>query len=291
MESLTEIFCQLDDFCDYFEPQWEKQLINEGIKTRHRRSKISLSELMTIVVLFHQLRFREFKMFYIGYVLRHLRSEFPNLPSYSRMVELMPRCAVPLTVFFETIKGKCDGISIVDATALSVCDNKRISRHRVFKEVSGMSKTSMGWFYGFKLHVIINSRGEIINLKMTSGNVDDRKPVPNMCHDIFGQLYADKGYIAQWLTQMLEQKDIELITTLKKNMKPVQRSPFQKAVLRKRSLIETVFDQLKNLCQIEHTRHRSLLNFVVNLMAGIVAYSLSPYKPTLNMIRSTIVPA
>lgn len=291
MESLTELFCQFDDFCNVFEPEWNKQLFALGEKKRLRKGCLSLSELMTLAVLFHQLRFREFKAFYLHYVRLHLRKEFPNLPSYNRIVELMPRCAVPLTIFFEGIKGKCDGISIVDATAISVCDNKRIPRHRVFKEEAARSKTSMGWFYGFKLHALINSKGEIIAIKMTSGNVDDRKPVPELCEDLFGQLYADKGYIAAWLTELLETKGIQLITTLKKNMKPVERTAFEKHVLRRRSLVETVFDQLKNLCQIEHTRHRSMANFIVNLIGGIVAYSLSPAKPSLKMIRTALVPA
>lgn len=291
MESLTELYCLLDDFCRLFEPEWEKQLISKGDKKRKRQSCLSLSELMTLSILFHQLRFREFKMFYFFYVCKHLRHEFPKLPSYSRIVELMPRCAIPLTIFFETIKGECDGISIADATALIVCDNKRIPRHRVFKETAARSKTSMGWFYGFKLHAIINSKGEIIAFKVTSGNVDDRKAIPELSVGLFGQLYADKGYIAQWLTQLLGNQGVELITTLKKNMKPIHRTAFEKAILRRRSLIETVFDQLKNLCQIEHTRHRSMMNFIVNLISGIVAYSLAPVKPSLKLIRSALVVA
>jgi transposase len=289
MESLTELFCLFDDFCRLFEPEWEKQLIYKGDKKRNRKSCLCLSELMTLSVLFHQLRFREFKMFYLCYACKHLHHEFPTLPSYSRIVELMPRCAIPLTIFFETIKGQCDGISIADATALSVCDNKRIPRHRVFKETAARSKTSMGWFYGFKLHAIINSKGEIIAFKVTTGNVDDRKPIPELSQGLFGQLYADKGYIAQWLSQLLDDQGVELITTLKKNMKPVHRTAFEKAILRRRSLIETVFDQLKNLCQIEHTRHRSAANFVVNLISGIVAYSLAPVKPSLKLIRTALV--
>jgi len=291
VESLTELFCQFDDFCHVFEPQWHKQLVALGEKKRQRKSCLSLSELMTLAVLFHQLRFREFKAFYLHHVRLHLRKEFPHLPSYNRLVELMPRCGVPLTIFFEGIKGKCDGISILDATAISVCDNKRIPRHRVFKETAARGKTSMGWFYGFKLHTAINSKGEIIAIKMTPGNVDDRKPVPELCDEWFGQLYADKGYLAAWLTELLETKGIELITTLKKNMKPLKRTAFEKYVLRRRSLIETVFDQLKNLYQIEHTRHRSMANFIVNLMGGIVAYSLCPAKPSLKMIRTSLVSA
>jgi len=292
MDSLTETFCLIDDFCRVFEPALNKRLLANGSKKRRRKGGLSLSELMTLTVLFHQLRFRQFKGFYLGYACRHLRAEFPGLPSYQRVVELMPRCAAPFAALFECIKGQCDGISIADATSIAVCDNKRISRNRVFKAKAKRGKTSMGWFFGFKLHAVINSRGELLRIRLTPGNVDDRKPIPDLCQGLFGMLFADKGYIAKWLTETLGDMGVKLVTTVKKNMKRVSLTPFEKAVLRRRSLIETVFDQLKNLCQVEHTRHRSDFNFAVNLMAGIVAYCLSEDKPTLSLIRvNTLVKA
>lgn len=290
MDHLTELFCLIDDFCRLFEPAFEQRLLTSGKRKRRRRCELSLAELMTLAVLFHQLRFRQFKAFYLSYVCRHLRTEFPNLPSYQRGVELMPRCAAPLAALFEALRGECDGISIADSTALAVCDNQRIPRHRVFEGYAGRGKTSMGWFYGFKLHLIINSQGELLRIRLTPGNTDDRKPMPELCDGLFGQLFADKGYIAKWLTQALSDQGIQLVTTLKKNMKPVPRTDFEKVILRRRSLVETVFDELKNLCQIEHTRHRSVANFLVNLMAGIIAYGLSDTKPTLNLTRVNLLP-
>lgn len=175
MDNLTELFCLMDDFCRRFEPAWEQRQLTAGAQKRRRRNALSLSELMTLVVLFHQLRFRQFKRFYLDYACRHLRTAFPALPSYHRCVELLPWCAAPLAALFEALKGSCDGISIVDATPLAVGDNRRIARHRVFQASAARGKTSMGWFYGFKLHTIINSKGELIRLKLTPGNVDDRK--------------------------------------------------------------------------------------------------------------------
>jgi transposase len=290
MDSLTELYCLLDDFCRIFEPVWKRHLLASGAKRRLWPSTLSLAELMTLAILFHQLRFRQFKLFYLGYVCRHLRAEFPCLPSYQRCVELLSRCAAPLTALFNLLKGECDGIAIADATALAVCDNRRISRHQVFKGLAQRSKTSMGWFYGFKLHAIINSQGELIRLKLTPGNVDDRKPIPELCQGLFGQLFADKGYLGKALAEALARQKIQLITPLRKNMKPVPHTDFEKAILRRRALIETVFDELKNLCQIEHTRHRSVANFVVNLMAGIIAYCLSDHKPSLSLTRVNLLP-
>jgi transposase len=289
MDSLTETYCLIDDFCRQFEPIWHKRMLQAGSKKRQRKSELSLSELATLAVFFHQLRFRQFKSFYLNHVCRYLRAEFPKLPSYQRIVELMPRCVAPLAALFECLKGACDGVSIADATPLAVCDNKRIPRHRVFKGKAQRGKTSMGWFFGFKLHALINSKGELIRIKLTPGNTNDRKPIPEMCRGLFGLLFADKGYVGQTLAETLKDMGIKLVTTLKKNMKPVPLTAFEKAVLKRRSLIETVFDELKNLCQIEHTRHRSVNNFVVNLMAGIVAYCLSDTKPSLSLIHVNVL--
>lgn len=290
MDSLTELFCLIDDFCRVFEPAFERQLLASGQRRRRRRCELSLAELMTLTVLFHQLRFRQFKAFYLGYACRHLRAEFPALPSYQRCVELLPRCVAPLAALFEALRGECDGVSIADSTALAVCDNRRIHSHRVFEGRAERGKTSTGWFFGFKLHLVINSKGELLRLKLTPGNTDDRKPIPEMSEGLFGLLFADKGYVAKWLTEALARQGIRLVTKPKKNMKPVLRTEFEEALLRRRSLVETVIDELKNLCQIEHTRHRSLSNFLVNLMAGVVAYCLSDTKPSLNLTRLNLLP-
>lgn len=286
MDSLTELFCLIDDFCQTFEPEWEKHLLAAGQKKRQRCASLCLSELMTLAVLFHQLRFRQFKSFYLLYALRFLRTEFPGLPSYQRCLELLPRCIVPLSALFDAVKGECTGISILDSSPLVVCDNLRISRHRVFARVAARGKSSTGWFFGFKLHIAINHRGELLSMKVTPGNVDDRKPVAQLCRNLFGRVYADKGYIAQWLVERLRQQQVEFITKVRKNMKPVSRTPFDEALLRRRSLVETVFDELKNLCQVEHTRHRSYGGFLVNLMGGVIAYCLAPNKPRLPLASS-----
>lgn len=291
MESLTGLFALVDDFCRLFEPALERHLLTTGGKKRRRPSEPGLSELMTLTILFHQLRFRQFKAFYLGYVYRHLRQEFPRLPGYKRIIELMLRCAVPLAALFQVLKGECGGISMADATALAVCDNKRIGRHRVLDGSARRGRTSMGWFHGFKLHAIINSKGELLRIRLTAGNVDDRKPIPEPCQGLSGQLFADKGHIAQWLTDLLAEQELQLITHTRKNMKPATHTPFEKAILRRRSLIETVFDELKNPCQIEHTRHRPINNFIVNLMAGIIAYCVPDSKPTLKLTRANLLNA
>jgi transposase len=281
MDNLIELYCLMDDFCQEFEPQLNARLISDGKRRRVRASGLSLAELMTLVVLFHQLRYRQFKAFYLNHVCCHLRGDFPGLPSYQRCIELLPRCAAAFPALFDRLKGQCTGISIVDSTPICVCDNLRIRRHHVFRGMAQRGKSSTGWFFGFKLHAVMNHLGELIAVRLTAGNVDDRKPVPALMATSFGKLFGDKGYLSKVLTEKLKNKGVELITKVRKNMKPMTHSAFDQAILRKRSLIETVFDELKNLCHIEHSRHRSPINFTVNLLAGLVAYCLMPKKPTL----------
>jgi hypothetical protein len=281
--SLLELFCHVDDFCQAFEPQWRQSRLQQGTIKRVRQAQLSTSEIMTIMIHFHQARYRDFKTYYTDYVPVHLQDAFPQLVGYTRFVELMSRVLVPLMAYFYDCKGRCTGISFVDSTPLAVCHNRRIPRHKVFAELAARGKTSMGWFYGFKLHLVINDRGELLAVTLTPGNTDDRQPVPHMARELFGKLFGDKGYISAPLAKQLLEQGIELITSVRRNMKNRLVPLVDKLLLRKRAIIETVNDQLKNISQIEHTRHRSPINFLVNLFAGLIAYCHQPKKPSLNL--------
>lgn len=281
--SLLELFCDVDDFWQAFRPYWHAQLLAQGTIKRVRTPRLNESEIMTLVIVFHQSHYRTFKAFYTQHVQKHMRGEFPALVSYNRFVELMPRVLGPLMVYLRLCMGACTGISFVDSTSLTVCHNRRIERHKVFESFAQRGKTSMGWFYGFKLHLVVNDRGEILAFHLTSGNVDDRRPVPLMSKSLFGKLFGDRGYISQPLFDELFEDGVQLITALRKNMQNRLMPLPDKLLLRKRAIIETINDQLKNISQIEHTRHRSLFNFMVNLVAGLIAYCHRPKKPSLNL--------
>ncbi|SFE85186.1 IS982 family transposase [Nitrosomonas sp. Nm166] len=181
--------------------------------------------------------------------------------------------------------GRCSGISFIDSTRISVCHNRRIWSHQVTAAFAAWGKTSVDWFYGFKLHLVINDQGELLSVKITAGNVDDRDPVPELARSLFGKLLGDRGYISQTLLEQLWEQGVQLVTRVRRNMKNRLLPLFDKLLLRKRSIIEAVNDQLKNISQIEHSRHRSPFNFFVNLVAGLVAYTFREKKPSLN-IRS-----
>lgn len=285
--SLLELFVSVDDFCQIFLPVWEKKLLADGSKKRRRTGQLRLSEIMTIIIYFHQSQYRNFKAYYTEHVCKHLRAEFPNLVTYERFVILMSSAFGPLSAYLKSLYGRCSGISFIDSTALEVCDTHRIHNHKVFEGFAERGKGSMGWFYGLKLHLVVNDRGEILACQLTPGNIDDRKPVPALCKRLFGKLIADRGYISQPLfEQLLETFNVQLITRLKKNMKNRLMPLIDKLLLRKRAIIESVVDQLKNISQIEHTRHRSSINAFINILAGLIAYCHQPKKPSLNIIPS-----
>ena len=220
------------------------------------------------------------------YPVRHL---FPKTVSYNRFVELEHDVAIPLAIFIKKVLlGKCTGISFVDSTPLRVCRNQRIHIHKTFKGIAQRGKCSMGWFFGFKLHLICNEKGELLNFMITPGDVDDRKPLDYKAfvEVLYGKLVGDKGYIGKDLFQRLFVDGIQLITKLKNNMKGALMSVSDKLLLRKRAIIETVNDELKNIAQVEHSRHRSVENFVVNTLAALAAYCFFPKKPSIAVERS-----
>ena len=281
--SLLELFCDVDDFWQGFVSQWHQQLLEQDTMKRVRQTQLSESEIMTIIIDFHQSGYRNFKSYYTKHVMEHLHSAFPDLVSYQRFVALMPRVGIPLLAYLQHCKGQCTGLSFVDATSIAVCHNKRISRHKVFDGFAERGKTTMGWFYGFKVHLIVNECGELLAFQLTAGNVDDRKPLLDMTKALFGKLFGDKGYISQKLFEQLFANNIQLITMVRKNMKNRLVLLEDKLMSRKRSIIETINDQLKNISQIEHSRHRSVNNFFVNLVAGLIAYCHQDKKPSLNL--------
>tara|TARA_R110002096_G_scaffold434390_1_gene655815 strand:+ start:209 stop:1114 length:906 start_codon:yes stop_codon:yes gene_type:complete len=283
-DKITEIFCSIDDFCLVFEPALAKRQLSTGKKTRKRKFTMSSSEILTITVLFHLSGVRTFKHFYLGYVQEHLQEEFPNTVSYNRFVELMQSNILPLTLYMKTCcLGECTGISFIDSTPLRACNNKRITQNKVFKGIANVGKSTMGWFYGFKLHIIVNDKGELLDFIITQANADDRAPLKkdNFLEKIFGSLYADKGYISKELTALLFDQGLHLVTGIRNNMKNVLMTMRDKILLRKRSVIETINDQLKNIAQAEHSRHRSFGNFITNLVASLIAYSFQEKKPSI----------
>ena len=229
LTSLLEIFCDVDDFCKAFLPHWERHLLTSGLKQRQRERSLSISEIMTILIAFHQSHYRNFKAYYTEHVCKHWRAEFPNLVSYTRFVESIPSVFVPLVMYLRhRCLGKCTGISFIDSTALAVCSNQRIHAHR--------------------------------------------KPVLRLVKQLFGKLFGDKGYLSETLRRTLwDWFNLRLITKVRKNMKNRLMEFSDRILLRRRAIIESIIDRLKNISQIEHSRYRSFTNCLVNVICGLIA--------------------
>lgn len=278
--ALLALFCSVDDFCQITLPLLRARYLATPGK-RNRARSLCESEIITLLIAFQQSHFRDFKTFYLGFVHTYWKKQFPKLVSYSRFIEFIPSVLVLLAAYLRSLFGKCEGVSFIDSTALKVCHNRRIHQHQVFASVAKRGKTSVDWFFGFKLHLAINHQGEIINAMLSTGNVHDVVPVLNLLQHCFGKVYADKGYLSEPLRQSLAIRGIELITKLRKNMPQRPLPQMDTWLLKKRALVESVIDQIKNISQVEHSRHRANTGFIANLLAALAAYCHQEKKPSI----------
>ncbi len=285
---LVALFYLVDEFCAVFEPEWNKKLLESGEKQRVRDGTMTLSEILTIIIYFHMSNQRTFKKYYRDYVSVYLKADFPRLVSYGRFVELESQATIPLLALLISLLGEPGLANFVDSTTLDVCDNRRIWKHRVFKGIATRGKSSMGWFFGLKLHITVNDQGQLVSFLLTPGNVPDnnRPMMVKLTEKLSGKLYGDRGYISHDLFLDLLQRGVQLVTGIRRNMKNYLMPLWDKLMLRKRSIIETINDQLKNTQQIEHSRHRSPKNFITNLLSGLIAYQLQPKKPSLHFKKT-----
>ena len=164
---------------------------------------------------------------------------------------------------------------------IPVCHNLRRYANKVFKGIATDGKGTMGWCHGFKLHLACNDRGEIIAFVLIGANVSDKDPnvFKVIAKRLYGKLFADKGYISQKLFDFLFEDGIQLVTGLRVNMKNKLMPFYDRMMLRKRYIIETINDMLKNTAQIVHSRHRSVSNFIMNLISVLGAYCFFDNKP------------
>jgi hypothetical protein len=276
---LVATYVVVDDFIKSFDKYLTSQLVLGGSQKR-RTPEITDAEIMTIIICFHNSRYRDFRNYY-SCIRGYYKHYFPKMCSYNRFVELMKRVSLQLLLFFKCSKAQCDGVSFIDSTPIRVCKNKRIYTHKVFNGLAKRGMSSMGWFFGFKLHIVINSKGGIINFFISSGNTDDRKPAVDLCKDITGKVYGGRGYISSNLFKEFMNNGIRFFTALRTNMKPKMVTLEDSVNIGKRSLVESVFNMLKNSCQIEHSRHRSPANAMIHLVSGIISHNLRKLIPML----------
>lgn len=277
---LISIFCEIDDFCKELDKNISESLLSAPVKgNRGPNCSVSISEIMTVQILFQMVGYRNFKTFYTGFLTQYWSHYFPTLPGYVRFVELMPRSIFPLTLFTQLNCGKKTGIYYIDSSCLPVCHLKRSRRHKTFDTVAQYGKTSVGWFFGLKIHLVVNHNGELIAFKITQGNRHDNTAGQSLLASLRGLAFGDKGYIGKKLFEVLFEGGLKLITRKRKNMKePLNISAYEQQLLNQRGIIETIFNCLKHKYHIWHTRHRSVINAMAHLMAALAAYTIEPLK-------------
>ncbi len=278
-----KLFYFVDNFCKGFEPWYKKQLVSGHLMRRRREGHLTLSEVLTILIAYHQSGMACFKYFYLDLSTYH-HHLFPKLVHYDRFIALIKQAFPALICLLKSLAGEITEYLFIDSTPMAVCHNLREKKHKVFKDLAAKGKTSTGWFFGLKIHLIFNTHVEIVRLAITPGNVNDKTPVTEMVKGITAKLIGDKGYLSRNLFQQLFKSGVTLITKIKKNMKNILMDTADKLMLMKRSLIETIFSSLKSLNTLIHHRHRNPINAFAHLLAGLINYQIRDDKPSLHII-------
>ena len=277
---LVTIFCEIDDFCKELDKNISDFLLSSPTKgPRGPSCSLSISEIMIVQILFQMVGYRNFKTFYTCFLQKYWAHYFPKLPSYNRFVELMPRSLFPLTLFTQFKSGKKTGIYYIDSSCLPVCHLRRSKRHQTFDGIAQYGKTSVGWFFGLKIHLVVNHNGELIAFKVTQGNRHDATTAQSLFESLKGLAFGDKGYLGKKLFETLFNNGLKLITRKRKNMKnELKLDKYEQQLLNQRGIIETIFNCLNHKYQIWHTRHRSIINALSHLIAALAAYTIEPLK-------------
>ena len=278
---LIEIFVFVDDYCKLLD-QWVEQ--SGQIPKAPNRSGLSVSEILTIIIFYHHSGFKCFEYYYERLVMGGLSSYFPKVVTYKHFLSLIPRCFNHLYILcrIRCMMAERTGIYFADSKKLPVCHNRRIHSNQVFKDLARRGKSSTGWFYGFKLHLVINNLGDMVNFMISSANVSDNNTtvLGYLLEDLTGHCFADKGYLTKLFEQFYMQ-GLKIVTKIRKNMKNQLMDLSEKYWLLKRAVIESVNDILMTVCDIDHTRHRSPVNAFVHLLGGLMAYSFFDDKPSV----------
>ena len=286
---LIEIYFHVDEFCKQNRDFLFKLLKENGAYKKKHGSTLTLSEVITILIFFHYSGYKDFKSYYLQMVCKQLKRDFPHLVSYSRFVELIPRALLVMSLLLKSRCGQSapTGIYYMDSSSLAVCHSKRVHQHRTFKGLADWGKTSVGWFYGFKYHLLINHKGELLRFYFSKASCSDTnaKILYFLTRYLKGSVFADKGYLMSAAKKhFVEQEGLKVITKQRKNAKQaVAIDSYESTCLHRRGLIESVIALHKQVATIEHTRHRSPVNAFTHMLAALVAYSFYPQKPSVEI--------
>jgi hypothetical protein len=281
---LIELFIDVDDLLKSFQAYQNSRQVGQARRPT-RIPQLSESEVCTILAAYHLSGYKCFEYYYRQVIKKSYLSYFPKAPGYERFLVLVSRCyqLMYLWSLHCCLKAARTGLYIIDSKRSEVCHLKREHSHRVFSVSARKGKTSTGWFYGFKLHLVINDRGEIVNRTLTGGNAADNNPalLQKLLTGLTGICLGDKGYFTS-LFECFYGHKLHLVTKPKRNMKPDWPCLIDhQHYLKKRALIESVNDLLISVCDLEHTRHRKPENAFAHIAAALIAYQFLEHKPAI----------
>ena len=276
----SQILKSISKFYNQNKSELQKHLLSS--QKPCKQSKYDICVIATILVAYQFSGYKNFKLFYVKNYQK-LKRALNKVPSYSWFLRLQKSCLFLMLAYLQSQKGQKTGIYFIDSTPIKVCNNRRIHNHKVMNGIATRGHHSMGWFYGFKLHLVINHQGEIMDVYFSKANKDDRIGLDKMTKDLKGKLFGDKGYISEKHKKMLKKQNLKLITKVRKNMKPQKLTKLEKALLYKRGIVETVIEQLKRTFAIENQRVRSFYGLCALIASAIIAYNLKSSKPKLTL--------
>jgi hypothetical protein len=289
---LTKLYCFIDDFIKTLMKLPTGEVIAKGWKgKRGPERRLSLQEVITLNIMRFYIKVNDLKAFH-RLASQSYREYFPKLPNYENFLKAsnksLPAFVVLLWYLLFLNRGmKYGGIFFMDSTALSVCDNHYISSHKVAKGFAARGKTTKGWFYGFKLHGVCDAMGNLLQVAFTSGNVNDSLMVEKLTEMLDGLYVADAGYLLKAETfKALFEKHKRVMAAARKNMKRLMTAE-QKVLLRKRSIIETTWDVLKERFELVYHLARKMDGLFRHYCSSLISFLL---QPLLHMDNKYLLP-
>lgn len=280
---LLKIYVETDDLLKGFQ-HWSEQKALGRFLIHKRQPRLSASEICTILVGYHLSGYKCFEYYYRECILKTYLNCFPKAPSYGRFVYhtvwVLP--LLLLLLLFKCAQSLRSGYYFIDSKKLEVCHLRREREHKVFKGIARKGKGSMGWFYGLKLHLVINHLGEIVSFLITPASTADNNHsvLRWLLAGLKGKCCGDKGYLTT-LFEHFYTEGLQLLTKPKKNMKLLPAFREDIKLLKQRPLIESVNDILATVCNVEHSRHRNPWHGMASILSALIAYQYIEQKPHL----------
>ena len=280
---LIALYFEVDNLVIAYK-KYQKRKGRLPVQKQGRRPALNGAEICTVLVAYHFSGYKCFEYYYKNSIQKHFKDCFPDAPSYECFLSYIPRVTdmMYLWLLYSCSQSKRTGLYFIDSKKLEVCHLKREKSNRVFKDYARKGKSSMGWFYGLKIHLVINNLGQIISFKLTSGNTADNNQdlLQYLLKSLEGCCVGDKGYLTK-LFDFFYENGLHILTKPKKNMKNKLMPPLWNKIIDKRGVIESVFDILTSICDIEHSRHRKPQNAFTHIFGSLIAYQFLDKKPTV----------